>query len=112
MRATMHVLCLAVLFGLFGQALSQPKLEIFTPLIGEEFPKDQEIVMSMQGTDFPKNDKLAVLTLNKKKLRDLPLPADAGEVFNVSLTGMKKGKYEVDVSGETRNVFFRLESLA
>uniref|UniRef100_A0A7S0YIB4 SET domain-containing protein n=1 Tax=Hemiselmis tepida TaxID=464990 RepID=A0A7S0YIB4_9CRYP len=79
------------------EAAAQPKFEIFEPLAGAEYTKDQEIVLSFQGTDFPKNNRRAELHLNKKKLRDLPLPQNEGDVFNVTLTGVKKGRHEFDV---------------
>lgn len=71
--------------------------EIFEPQAGQEYAKDQEITLSFQGIGFPKNDRRADLLLNKKKLRDLPLPKKDGDVFNVTLTGVKKGRHEFEV---------------
>jgi len=93
-----HLLLAAcIALRLLAEAEAQPQFEIFEPLAGAEFAKDQEITLSFQGTGFPKNDKRAELHLNKKKLRDLPLPQEDGEVFNVTLTGVKKGRHEYDV---------------
>mmetsp|Transcript_17282 Transcript_17282/g.41954 ORF Transcript_17282/g.41954 Transcript_17282/m.41954 type:complete len:587 (+) Transcript_17282:42-1802(+) len=93
-----HLLLFAcIALHLLNEAAAQPQFEIFEPLAGAEYAKDQEIVLSFKGTDFPKNDKRAELHLNKLKLRELPLPKEDGEVFNVTLTGVKKGRHEFDV---------------
>lgn len=90
------LLCIA----LAAVSASDIKFEIFEPQAGQEYAKDQEIVLSFQGTGWPKNDKRADLLLNKKKLRDLPLPKKDGDVFNVTLTGVKKGRHEFEVRSQ------------
>jgi hypothetical protein len=90
---------LLLVLALAAVSASEIQFEIFEPQAGQEYAKDQEIVLSFQGTGWPKNDKRADLLLNKKKLRDLPLPKKDGEVFNVTLTGVKKGRHEFEVGG-------------
>jgi hypothetical protein len=90
---------LLLFLALSAVSASDIQFEIFEPQAGQEYAKDQEIVLSFQGTGWPKNDKRADLLLNKKKLRDLPLPKKDGEVFNVTLTGVKKGRHEFEVRG-------------
>jgi hypothetical protein len=99
-RASAWLGCL-LLLSIAASGTSKPMLQIFEPQAGAETPAGEEIVISMQGKDFPKNDKHAELLLDGKKLRNIPLPKVDGEVFNITVSGIKKGKHTFDVSTQT-----------
>jgi hypothetical protein len=72
-------------------------LQIFEPQTGGEIAAGEDVVISMQGQGFPKNDKHAELLMDGKKVRNIPLPKVDDEVFNITLSGIKKGKHTFEV---------------